>query len=263
MKTILIIICIIFSFTSIIAQESLNQTDSNHLKQGKWIGKYPDGAIRYEGFFKNDKPVGQWKRYHENGKLKAILVYIPNSDKVKAELFDPEGSPVSKGNFTGILKDSVWMYYDNKLIIARENYIKGLKNGRSVSYYPDGKTLNEIEWVNGKLNGMWCEYYPSGGKKSETIYQDGKRQGPYRYYSESGLLQIDGGYNNDQDAGEWKFFNPDGTLKFQLEYKDGILQNPEALDNIQMNEFKAFDKAKGKIKDPEHYIERPDEYFRK
>jgi len=138
-----------------------------------------------------------------------------------------------------------------------------LKNGKSFYYYPDGKTLNETEWLNGKLNGIGREFYPSGEKKSETRYLDGKRQGGSSVYFETGKIQIEGKYDNDQYAGTWKFYNPEGTIKFQLEYKEGMLQNPEALDSLQSNEFKAFDKVKGKLKDPEHYRENPEEYLRK
>ena len=263
MKTILIILCVIFHFTAATAQTALNQTDSNHLKQGKWIGKYPDGTVRYDGSFINDKPMGEWKRFHENGKLKATLLHALNSDKVKAELFDSEGLLVAKGNFIGTLKDSVWTYYDNKAIIARENYNNGMKNGKSFSYSADGKTLSETDWVNGRLNGLEREFYIEGNKKSETRYLDGKRQGDSNIYFETGKVQIEGSYNNDRYTGRWKFYNPDGSLKFQLDYKDGIMQNPEALDSLQLKEFKAFDETKGKLKDPERYRENPEEYLRK
>lgn len=263
MKTTLILLFNLFLYINLSAQPTLNQTDANHLKQGKWIGKYPDGTIRYEGYFSNNKPVGELKRYHENGKLKAILLYSPNSDKVKAELYNPEGSLVSRGIFIGTLKDSVWTYFDNKEIAARENYSKGLKNSKSFYYYPNGKTLNETEWANGKLSGISREFYPSGEKKSETRYLDGKRQGGSIVYFESGKVQIEGKYDNDQYSGTWKFYSPEGKIKFQLEYKDGMLQNPVAFDSLQLKEFKAFDKVKGKLKDPERYRENPDEYLRK
>ena len=216
MKTFLIILCVLFHFAVATAQTVLNQTDSNHLKQGRWVGKYPDGTVRYDGSFMNDKPVGEWKRFHETGKLKATLLYVPGSGKVRAELFDLEGLLVSKGNFTGTLKDSVWTYYDNKVIVARENYTKGMKNGKSFSYFADGKTLSETDWVNSELNGLVQEFYPSGEKKSETRYLEGKRQGDSKIYYETGKVQIEGSYDNDQDTGIWKFYNPEGSLKFQL-----------------------------------------------
>lgn len=263
MKTILIFLSVLFLLTDASAQLVLNQTDSQHLKQGKWIGKYSDGKVRYEGYFDNDKPVKEWKRYHENGKLKAILVYVPNSEKVKAELYDLEGSLFSKGNYNGKEKDSIWTYFNNKVIVARESYQKGLKNGKSFAYYSDGKTADETEWLNGKLNGIWREFYPSGNKKSEISYLDGKRQGNSRIYFESGQTQIEGLYDNDQCAGTWKFYNPEGKIKLKLEYKEGTLQNPDALDSLELVDFNAFDKAKGTIKDPEHYRENPEEFLKK
>src|ERR1035437_8927267 len=96
MKTFAIILYVLFQFTAVTAQTALNQSDSKHLKQGKWVGKYSDGTVRYDGSFINDKPVGAWKRYHENGKLKATLLYVPKSDKVKAQLFDSEGLSLIK-----------------------------------------------------------------------------------------------------------------------------------------------------------------------
>ncbi|MCF0207492.1 MAG: hypothetical protein HUK15_08695, partial [Bacteroidales bacterium] len=52
----------------------INYIDINKKKQGKWVKKYDNGQIRYEGFFTNDQPTGTFKYYHENGKQKSILV---------------------------------------------------------------------------------------------------------------------------------------------------------------------------------------------
>ncbi len=245
------------------SQQEINQTDSNNLRQGKWIGKFPDGTVRYEGYFKNNKPVGEWKRFHENGKLKANLLYFPNSGKVTAELYDTDGLLVSRGNYMGTQKDSIWTYYDKNIIIARESYIKGLKSGLSCFYSSDGKLIRETNWLNGKLNGISHEYYSTGIIKSEINYEDGKRNGDVLIYFESGKIQIEGKYDNDQNNGSWKYYNPDGTLKFQLKYKDGILLNPEMIDSLQMKEFNSFDREKGRLKDPEKYIDNPEEYLKR
>lgn len=260
MKIIMLLVLLLIHFTVLTAQQTINQTDSNHLKQGKWIGKYPDGILRYEGYFKNDKPIGEWKRFHQNGELKAKLVYSPNSNKIIAELYDTEGILVSRGNYFGTEKDSIWTYYDNNVIVARENYLKGLKNGFSYSYLPDGSVISKSNWLNGKLNGELREYYSSGNKKSEISYLDGKRHGDIRIYFESGKVQIEGKFDQDKYTDDWSFYNEDGTLKFKLKYKDGILLNSGTVDSLQLKEFKAFDRDKRSLKDPEHYIENPEEY---
>ena len=259
----LILILLALSSISIVlpAQQAINQTDSNNLKQGKWIGKFFNGTIRYEGYFKNNKPAGEWKRFHQNSKLKANLSYFPNSNKVTAEIYDTDGLLISRGNYSGTQKDSIWTYYDKNIIIARENYVKGLKNGLSYFYSPDGKVIKETNWLNGKLNGLSREYYSSGSKKSEINYVNGKRHGDFYIYFESGQIQIEGKYDLDQCADKWKYYYPNGTVKFKLEYRDGILLNPEKVDSLQMKEFNSFDRAKGRLKDPEHYIDNPQEYI--
>ena len=245
------------------SQSPINQIDANGLKQGKWIGKYPSGNIRYEGSFVNDQPVGEMKRFHENGKIKAILLYSLNSEKVKADLFDEEGVLYAKGNYLKTSKDSTWTYYNNKKIVGQEGFLKGLKNGRSVTYYQDGKPATESSWVNGIQNGVSRSFFPSGNKKSEIMYKEGKRNGVSLVYYESGLQEIVGHYVNDSADGSWKFQDEKGNLKFELRYKAGILLNPEIIDSIQSNEFKAFDRARGALKDPADYQHNPEEIMRR
>jgi antitoxin component YwqK of YwqJK toxin-antitoxin module len=216
--------------------------------------------IRYEGYFVNDKPVGEWKRFHQNGRLKAILFYSPVFGMVRAEIYDTEGILVSKGNYINNAKDSIWTYYNKNVVVARESYHVGLMNGASYSYLPDGKVISQTNWTNGKLDGISREYYPSGEKESVINYQDGKRQGAFWIFYESGNPQTEGQYKQDQWDGNWKYYNQDGSLKFLLRYNNGILLNPETVDSLQMKEFKAFDRDKGRLKDPEQYKDNPEEY---
>ena len=261
-KIILLLISIIIPLTFLCAQGTINQTDANGHKQGHWIGKFPNGTIRYEGSFVNDIPVGDWKRFHENGKIKASLHHIPNTDKALAELFDGSGIRYAKGNYKASLKDSTWNYFNNQILVGQENYSEGLKNGKSSTYYENGIPASEDNWSNGLLNGESISFYPSGKKKTQTQYQKGNRQGISAVFYESGNTQITGQYENDTSDGIWKFFSEDQKVKYILTYKAGVLLNPEVVDSIQMNEFKTFDRSKGKLKDPEHFSENPDEYLR-
>jgi len=263
MKKLIFIFCaLILPFTILCAQQSINQTDASGLKQGRWIGKYTNGTIRYEGSFNDDKPVGEWKRYHENGKIKARLYHQPNTDKVTAELFDSNGVRYAKGNYKGTSKDSTWNYYNNLRLVGQENYSSGIKNGRSLTYFTNGVPATESFWVNGLPDGVSRSFYPSGKKKSETMYHQGKRHGLNLIYYESGQTEIKGQYINDLPDETWKFMDANGNEKYELKYKAGVLLNPEVVDRIQANEFKAFDRAKGKLKDPEDFSQNPEEYMR-
>lgn len=263
MKSLLLLILILSFGLYSPAQFLNNQIDAKHMKQGKWNSSYPNGKMKYEGYFKDDKPVGTWKRYHENGKIKAILIYRDNSDEVFAELYDPDGFLFSKGNFIGKDKDSTWTFYNQSKIVAKESYRKGVRNGKSDLYNSDGKILTETPWVNGKVNGVIRDYYPNGSLKSETVYRDGKRQGDCRVYFPNGITQIEGKYDNDLYDGEWTFYKDKDVVKLKMEYKKGVLQNSGKYDSLEMTEFRMLEQMRGKIKDPDQYRENPSELIRK
>lgn len=261
-KLIIVLISVIIPFTFLLAQGKLNQIDANGHKQGHWIGKYASGTIRYEGSFSNDKPIGEWKRFHENGKIKAQLHHFPNSDKASAELFDINGVRYAKGIYRGTAKDSTWNYYNNTRLVGQENYSDGIKNGRSLTFFENGTPATESNWAYGLKNGVSRSFYLSGKKQAETMFQQGKRQGLSQVYYESGQSQISGQYVNDQSDGAWKFMDENGKVKYELKYNAGVLLNPEVIDSIQADEFKAFDRAKGKLKDPQDFSQSPEEYLR-
>ena len=55
-------------------------------QEAEWRkGTYPDGTLRYEGYFRAGKPAGEMKRYYPDGKLQARMVY--RGDTVEAVLY--------------------------------------------------------------------------------------------------------------------------------------------------------------------------------
>ena len=67
------IILILLLLLPLITLSQINQTDSTGKRQGLWKKQFPGGNLIYEGNFKDGKPVGEWKRYHENGQVKALI----------------------------------------------------------------------------------------------------------------------------------------------------------------------------------------------
>jgi len=74
-----------------------NQLDSKNRKQGYWCKYYPNGKKAYEGWFKDDKPVGEFKRYHQNGELKVIMVYSESPPYVITTFFNEDGKKIVSG----------------------------------------------------------------------------------------------------------------------------------------------------------------------
>ena len=232
------------------SQEAVNKTDSKGQKQGKWMSKYPGGSLKYEGYFSQNKPAGEWKRYHENGKIKALMTYRPNSERVFASLFDEEGKLYAKGVFEGTLRDSTWNFFSGELLVSVENYHLGKQEGQAVGFDQNGKKIWEREMKNDLPDGNEVQYDPSGIKRKEIYYKEGKRNGPALFYDENGVKTLEGSYLDDLSDGTWKVFDKDGKQQYQIKYDKGEIVNKGTMDTLQINTFKQYDKIKGKIPEP-------------
>jgi hypothetical protein len=111
-KHLALSVIIFLTCFSLSAQE--NRTDASGLKQGPWIKKYANGNILYQGAFKDDKPVGEFKRYYEDGTPKAVLSYDESGLKAGAVFFHPDGKRAAEGTYIDKKKEGVWKYYSAK-----------------------------------------------------------------------------------------------------------------------------------------------------
>ncbi len=250
MKKIIVALVLILVFIAGFSQTTVNKTDGNGLKQGKWISKYPGGSLKYEGNFDHNKPVGEWKRYHENGKIKALMSYRTNSERVFASLYDEEGKLYAKGVFEGTLRDSTWNFYTGKNLVLTENYLLGKKTGKAQGFNEQGKVIWEKEFNNNLPDGTCIEYYPSGIIRNQISFTAGKRNGLAIFYDENGSKMTDGNYLDDLSNGSWKIFDKTGKLKYEVKYDKGEILNGSAMDSLKLNEFKKYDNLKGKIPEP-------------
>ena len=99
-----------------------NKTDKNGKKQGEWVKKYPNGNTMYEGSFKDDEPVGTFKRYYENGMLKSVQVY-ETGDISSVKLYSQDSKTViAEGNFRGKAKHGMWKLYKDGKLLTEEVY---------------------------------------------------------------------------------------------------------------------------------------------
>lgn len=250
MKKIFLSVMSGFLLVSAFSQNAVNRIDSNGMKQGKWVSTFPGGNKRYEGAFVNGQPVGEWTRYHENGKVKALMNYRPNSGRAFAQLFDEEGKLYAKGVFDGTKRDSTWNFYNGDKIVQTENYRLGKREGAAIGFDHNGIVLWAREYKDDWQDGKSLEYYSDGTKKSEITYSQGRMSGPARFYDEKGILFMDGLYQDDLSEGDWFVYSPDGKIRYKVTYAKGELLNSAAIDSVQLKEFKKYDQVKGKIPEP-------------
>ncbi len=239
----------------------VNYTDINGHKQGHWTKEYENGTVAYDGHFKDDKPVGVWKRYHDNGKKQAILNYSEDGT-CAAQIFYINGKIAADGFYIDQKKDGLWKYYTvKKIVLFEENYKNGELNGRSKKYYLNGNVCEEIEWKDGTRNGIWKKYFSDGTLQLQTLHEMNIRTGPFYIYHSNGRTEIDGKYLNDLRAGTWKHYDRDGKFLYEIVYKNGRAVNRDELEAKEQEEFKKIEMMKGRIPDPQDFNYNPEEYI--
>ncbi len=252
---IIIIVCFISISVNAPAQSDtlINITDQRGLKQGHWIKKYPDKKIMYDGIFRDNHPVGEFRRYTDDGTLQSLLIFSNDGREADATMYHPNGKVSSKGKYVDQLKEGKWQFYSSAIdgyLICEENYSKNMKNGPSVKFYPDSTIAEKVSYINDLMQGEWIQYYPNGTVCEKSHYQKGKATGKFEAWYDDGKIKITGQYSNDNRDGIWLIYNDNGSLKYKLQYKDGLssdkkmeLEQTEYLDSLERN--------KGKIADPE------------
>jgi antitoxin component YwqK of YwqJK toxin-antitoxin module len=241
-------------------QETLNLTDSSGKKQGHWEKHYPNGKLMYEGYFKNDKPAGQWKRWQDNGELKAVLDHGNTGDTINARLYGSGNVLIAEGKYLVEHKEGIWKYYANGIKIAEENFENGMKNGLCRKFYATGELLESSEWVKDKLQGAYRAFFPGGKPYLQCKYENNARNGICMSYYASGIVEIESHYINNLPDGSWKYFDKDGNMKYLLLYSRGDLQNPEVLRNLDSVQLNELEKKRNNLADPEKYLSNPEEY---
>ena len=242
--------------------QKINQVDEQGRKQGFWTKKYRNGVTAYEVTFKDNKPVGEYKRYHSNGKLNALLIYDDKGEWADAKLYDEDGELIAEGKYFGKLRDGLWTFYDKGTKVAEEFYIKGKKNGTSKTFYPNGKVSEEKNWTNDVENGVWRQYYDNGKKRLETKIDNDIRNSAYYVYYSNGRLKIRGQYKNDLMNGKWIYYDKDGKVLKEIVYKNGKAENEDELIKEEQELFKQFEINKKRLMDPKDYINKPYEYMK-
>lgn len=257
MKTgIIITILALFITTAGFGQKDnppLNQTDNLGRKQGHWIKKYPNGNILYDCYFKNDSPVGEFKRYYETGSLKSDLTFSSSGREAKATLYYQNGFKASSGKYFNKLKEGKWQFFSaltEGFLISEEEYSQDKRNGLSVRYYPDSTIAEKINYTSDIRNGEWTKYRPDGSLHMRTAYRNGRLDGIFEAFFENGKPEVTGQYINDLKEGLWTVYKKDGAVKFRTEYLSGMPQN-SSIDIYESGYIDSLEKVRITIPDPE------------
>ncbi len=213
-------------FQSVNAQQTQrNQTDEQGRKQGYWKKFDQMGYVSYEGNFVDGIPIGEFKYYYPNGKIKAVSMMSENGKLSRTKMYHCNGRLMAEGKFFEQKKDSIWNYYSeyDGILLSTEIYKDRLKSGVWKNFYPDGKTAEIFTYENDQRNGSWMQYYTDGTIKLEGNFVNDKKEGAFKMFHPNGQLQVSGQYKNDLKDGLWTEFDENGEKIKEGQYRLGRL----------------------------------------
>ncbi len=79
--------------------------------------------------------------------------------------------------FTGLVIGKGRESRHTQAMIYRKSYKKGLLDGETYFYYPNGKIESIVPYANGKIHGALICYWPNGKPKSRIHFENGLRGG--------------------------------------------------------------------------------------
>jgi len=232
--------------------QTKNQRDAAGRKQGFWEAVDSKGKLVYSGYFKDDKPVGEMKRYYPAGGVRVIMNYDNSSTKVRARFFWQNGELAAHGNYIDTKRDSVWLYYSyhTKALSQRVEYTAGQRNGKEQNFYPNGNVAEETIWKNGLKNGYWKQFFENGQLKSTATYVNDLLEGAYMAWYPDGKKHVDGAYRHDVPHGEWKRYDEKEKLASTIKYADGNITNLDEVEAAEQEFFRKVMEQEGRIKEP-------------
>ena len=81
---------------------------------GDYVDKYPNGIIKFNGFFRFGKRHGQWMAFYENGIKWSECFYDKGKKNGSTMVYHPNGNLYYSGWYKQDEKDSLWFFYDDK-----------------------------------------------------------------------------------------------------------------------------------------------------
>lgn len=241
MKKAYILFIFCFLFNSLFSQT----TDAQGRKQGYWKKKdEKTDKLIYEGMFKDDKPQGIFKYYYPFDTVKAIIDFKQDGKFAYAKLFHPTGKIMAKGKYLGeSIKDSVWLYYDDLgVMMSKENFVNGKKEGKAFVYFPDGKIAEESAFKADVKTGPFKQYFDGTRIKHEATFVNGQMDGKCSYFFPNGTTAATGYYKNGLRNGPWIYRESDGKIKDKELWEFGQLADKKKTDEFF---------SKNKVKDSE------------
>ena len=104
---------------------------------------------------------------------------------------------------------------------VENTYKNGKRNGKSVTYYKNGKIASEIFYKDGKRNGKAIFWYRDGKKMSEINYFMNNKHGKVVIWNKNGTLKEESNYYLGELDGISKSYDKNGVKRMEALFKKG------------------------------------------
>lgn len=223
-------------------------------------GRYPDGKLRYKGYFRDGQPAGEVTHYYRDGTVKAVMNH--RGKQADAVLYSRDGELKTSGKYVDRKKEGIWEYRKGERLLLSEEYSGDRLNGRATRYYPSGGVAEVKTWKEGTLTGVWKLFYETGKLKTEVTFAAGKLNGKLRSYNFDGVLVTEGEYRNDLKEGAWHFYDAVGKPERTVVYRAGIPENEEEAIEEESRRIDELMNSGKKFADPALFKDDPEGYMK-
>ncbi|MEM9855929.1 MAG: hypothetical protein AAF843_01155 [Bacteroidota bacterium] len=149
--------------------------------------------------------------------------YSHNANLIKVTIERSPGIPSEQGDYLEGQKQGSWTtYHNNELVKSVTTYLRGVKQGVSVTIDDRGQLLTKAYYNNGQYDGEYLAY-----KRTKVVerrfYNKGKLEGTLKKYYDSGNIMEESIYQNGKLNGIAKWYDQEGNVTLEYEYQDGQL----------------------------------------
>ena len=223
-RTFVVVVFVIF-YCSVFGQDTVNIKDLQGRKQGYWRKSDSVGRVIYVGHFKDGVPVGEFRYYYPDGKLKTVSLLSKQGKRAVTNSYFTNGMKMASGIYINEKKDSTWHFFseENGKLVSEEHYKDGLIDGLSKVFFPEGGLSELNVYKQGIKDGLWEQYYDDGKIKLRGAFKSGEKQGAFKIFYPSGHFMISGQYNTGHQDGTWFYYNEKGATEKKEIYRNGLL----------------------------------------
>ncbi len=182
------------------------------LKEGPYTVYYPQSKPAQQGYYQNNKMVGTWRFWYENGVLKDSGALDNNRLTGLWKSWHPNGRQKSSITFKTELSATDANY--QKLLTYQDPFtFDGIRHGAFSTWYENGILESQGSFTNNYMEGEWLWFHENGAPSTVETYRQGKLTS-LKCFDSTGL-----------ETGEFCSISKAAVLKHYGDYKNYIREN--------------------------------------